>query len=162
MFKKHRYRPFKYKKKSFFFLGKLLPSDQKINFFVNYFLYNKAKANFFFLPSVVSSTKNPTFILTNLKDLVCNIAIKALFFSKSTNTYAKKTAKGFRLPSGNTLKTDSVSNFEIFEKKQINLYKKKASSFFFKKIKQTVRGVAKNAVDHPHGGKGRGGVLRGF
>ena len=41
-------------------------------------------------------------------------------------------------------------------------YSGKYSKFFFKKIKSSVRGSAKNANEHYNGGKGRSGVLRGF
>lgn len=37
-----------------------------------------------------------------------------------------------------------------------------SSKFFFKKLKLSVRGVAKNAVDHINGGKGACGVRKIF
>jgi hypothetical protein len=37
---------------------------------------------------------------------------------------------------------------------------KKSSKFFFKRSKLSVRGSAKNAVDHRNGGKGTGGILK--
>lgn len=66
------------------------------------------------------------------------------------------------LPSGKSLKAPTFLKAEPFEKKLTKSNNNKSSCKYFKQQKQNVRGVAKNAVDHIHGGKGRGGVLRGF
>ena len=50
----------------------------------------------------------------------------------------------------------------IFQKNTPHFWGKSLRLFFFKKKRISVRGVAKNSVDHKHGGKGRGGVLRNF
>lgn len=79
-----------------------------------------------------------------------------------TNTYAKKISNGIRLPSGKFIKNIKTALASKFSKKNTTLLRHKASVFFWKKKRIIVRGVAKNANDHNHGGKGRGGVLRGF
>lgn len=109
-------------------------------------------------------SKNKTYALfTNFeKTLLCNINLLSCFFVVSTNSYCKLHKNGLRLPSGELLTLPKFWKGEAFEKKQTTQPKRKSSYFFFKKLKQSVRGVAKNAVDHKHGGKGRGGVLRGF
>lgn len=46
-----------------------------------------------------------------------------------------------------------ILKYNIFKKKKANF-----NYFFFKRPK--TRGVAKNCVDHPNGGKGRSGILK--
>ena len=83
-------------------------------------------------------------------------------YATGTNTFGKKTSSGVRLPSGSQLKRVGSFIAANFSKKHTALLGKKSSTFFFKKKRISVRGVAKNSVDHKHGGKGRGGVLRNF
>jgi ribosomal protein L2 len=83
-------------------------------------------------------------------------------YATGVNTFGKKISSGVRLPSGNQLKRVGSFIAANFSKKQTALLGKKSSTFFFKKKRISVRGVAKNSVDHKHGGKGRGGVLRNF
>jgi ribosomal protein L2 len=66
------------------------------------------------------------------------------------------------MPSGSLYKSTAIFLASNFFKKKTTVITNKSSTFFFKKKRLSVRGVAKNAVDHKHGGKGRGGVLRGF
>ena len=83
-------------------------------------------------------------------------------YATGTNTFGKKTSSGVRLPSGSLLRRVGPFIAANFSKKHTALLGKKSSTFFFKKKRISVRGVAKNSVDHKHGGKGRGGVLRNF
>jgi len=66
----------------------------------------------------------------------------------------KLSSKEFRLISNDCFATiGSVSNYKHNLKK-----KKKASESIFKGIRPRVRGLAMNPVDHPHGGRTKGGM----
>ena len=95
-------------------------------------------------------------------DLFCNCLVAGRLIASSPNTYAKKISTGIRMPSGSLYKSTVIFLASNFLKKKTTVISNKSSTFFFKKKRLSVRGVAKNAVDHKHGGKGRGGVLRGF
>lgn len=102
------------------------------------------------------------FLSTDPGSILCNIFFSAKTYATSVNTFGKKIRSGVRLPSGIRLKGILFNLATNFVKKQTPLLGKKSSTFFFKKKRISVRGVAKNSVDHKHGGKGRGGVLRNF
>ena len=157
-----RYRPFRFKQQSNACLIANKASSRQIYFWVAYTLNQKTISSSFFLTNLIPINKQ-SFVFTGAeKKLICNINLLACFFSVSLNSYAKLHKEGIRLPSGELLKQTSFLKTELFEKKQTKQSRSKSSYFFFKKLKQTVKGVSKNAVDHKHGGKGRGGVLRGF
>ena len=111
---------------------------------------------------LLKSEPGNIFLSTEPGTLFCNIFYLAKTYATSANTFGKKTSAGIRLPSGAQLKGINLSLATNFVKKQTPLLGKKSSTFFFKKKRISVRGVAKNSVDHKHGGKGRGGVLRNF
>ncbi len=89
------------------------------------------------------------------------------FKSKLKVLSFKKTLSIFKLkmPSG-AVCTTTLVNFLALKieqaagafSKKFNLLKKKASFSYYNNKKPKTRGVAKNCVDHPNGGKGRNGV----
>lgn len=127
---------------------------------VNYLFLQKQQFSCFHLPGNLLT--NNTFLGHKANTLICNIVLTGKVLASCANTYARKISNGVRLPSGKLFKSTPYLPASNFSKKNTTLLNKKASVFFWKKKKIVVRGVAKNASDHKHGGKGRGGVLRGF
>lgn len=79
-------------------------------------------------------------------------------FSKILKINKNNFSVTLKLPSGLKKKAPYSEVYsEVFSQQKSNL-KKKASSLYLLKKKPQVRGVAKNAVDHPNGGKGRSGL----
>lgn len=155
-----RFRPFKqlYNKQTTFKRGK--PHPQFIYYLLNYFFLQKQQFSCFYIPSNFLSDK--PLLITKTGALLCNIILTSKVMACCINTYAKKISNGIRLPSGKFIKNIKTALASKFSKKNTTLLRHKASVFFWKKKRIIVRGVAKNANDHNHGGKGRGGVLRGF
>lgn len=65
-----------------------------------------------------------------------------------------------RLPSGYPVPIASVKSFSLGRAPHLVLGALKASNRWIKPRKLSVRGSAKNAVDHYNGGKGTGGFSR--
>ena len=129
-------------------------------FIKNYTLFSKRGFPNLYVPSTLAEPSS--FLPHSVNSLLCNVTFNFYTFSSSANVFSKKTARGVRLPSGALFKTSTVTLANFFSKKPTALLTAKSSTFFWKKRRISVRGVAKNAVDHAHGGKGRGGVLRGY
>lgn len=122
-------------------------------------LYKRTLTQFFIRENIAGFYSN-----TKLKkegSYVSNIFYK-FFFATSSNTFAVLKKKMLVLPSGVSLLFLPVIFYTAFQSSLMAELSKKSSKFFYKKKKLYVRGVAKNANDHPHGGSGRGGVLRGY
>lgn len=126
----------------------------------NYAFYLKQR--FYCLGVHQCSGNSNVFLLSEPGVPFCNMFYLAKTYATSANTFGKKSSSGVRLPSGIHLKGIPFILTCSFVKKKTTLLGKKSSTFFFKKKRISVRGVAKNSVDHKHGGKGRGGVLRNF
>lgn len=155
-----RFRPFKqlYNKQTTFKSSK--PNPQLIYHLINYFFLQKQQFSCFYMPGSLLSIRLLPIVKTGA--LLCNIILTGKVLACCANTYAKKISNGVRLPSGRLIKNTATVLAFKFVKKNTTLLRHKASVFFWKKKRIIVRGVAKNANDHNHGGKGRGGVLRGF
>ena len=155
-----RFRRFNHKQSKNPFLFSTFTQPQLLLFIKNYTLFSKSRFPNFYVPS--ASAEHSSFLPRGANSLLCNVAFSVYSFSSSSNVFSKKTARGLRLPSGTLFKTGRVVLANFFSKKRTSLLTAKSSTFFWKKCRVSVRGVAKNAVDHAHGGKGRGGVLRGY
>jgi hypothetical protein len=118
-------------------------------------------SSLFFLPAVRKAACASTFV-TCSKAMLCSLVFNNFFFAVSLNSYAFKQKNFIRLPSGQSFNCKEYLRASLFLKQRTQPLFTKASSFFFKKKRISVRGVAQNAVDHKNGGSGRGGVLRGF
>lgn len=155
-----RFRPFKSVTKKPAIFVNTTKRPQLIYTLINYMFLSKLRFSCF---SVPNSFKTATPVNTLKKgDLFCNCLVSGRTIASSPNTYAKKISTGIRMPSGSLYKSTAIFLASNFLKKKTTVITNKSSTFFFKKKRLSVRGVAKNAVDHKHGGKGRGGVLRGF
>lgn len=155
-----RFKPFRPRPRAGLSFTKTAEHLQLIYFVSNYAFCLKQR--FYCLGMPQEYGTGNIFLSTEPGTLFCNILYLAKTYATSTNTFGKKTSGGIRLPSGAQLKGINLSLATNFVKKQTPLLGKKSSTFFFKKKRISVRGVAKNSVDHKHGGKGRGGVLRNF
>lgn len=166
MFKKNasqqRTKPFKFKLKSRLSLMTNKTFSEPLRFWFAYGLCQKTVASTFFSSSFTTKNKQQHFFCNFKNQLLWNVQLLPFFFAVSLNSYAQVRRGNLVLPSGKLFKTSNLLKAEPFEKKLTKNSKQKSSCKFFKRLKQNVRGVAKNAVDHKHGGKGRGGVLRGF
>lgn len=158
----HRNKPFKFKSKAKASLSLNRAYGQPLNFWSAYGLNQKTVASTFFLSNFTAKTSKCYLFFKFTKQLLCNIQLLPFFFAISLNSYSKMRKGILVLPSGKSLKAPTFLKAEPFEKKLTKSNNNKSSCKYFKQQKQNVRGVAKNAVDHIHGGKGRGGVLRGF
>ena len=86
-------------------------------------------------------------------------------FARAAGTYCQIIQKGkdyskIRLPSGAifSLSNDSYATLGLISNSQSNLtYLGKAGKNRLRGIRPTVRGIAMNPVDHPHGGRTNGG-----
>ena len=85
-------------------------------------------------------------------------------YAKSPGSFAKLLtgAKTLRLPSGAAILVGSLNAASAVPARapQVEYSNRKSSKLFFKQSKISVRGAAKNAVDHRNGGKGPGGIRK--
>lgn len=128
-------------------------------FFKSELIYRRGLTQFFLRENIAGFYGN-----TKIKKegaLISNIFYK-FFFSTSSNTFSIIKKKMLVLPSGTLFLFLPIIFYSAFQSSLMSELSKKSSKFFYKKKKLYVRGVAKNANDHPHGGSGRGGVLRGY
>lgn len=83
-------------------------------------------------------------------------------FASSYLSLFRVLPRSCRLPSGQSFFVSTYFLCSLPQSKFFFDLRPKSSCFFFKKKRIGSRGVAQNACDHPNGGKGRGGVIRGF
>ena len=95
-------------------------------------------------------------------NLISSVSLGYNFFSCAANSFCRKVAAGLRLPSGTFLSKSKPIHYLAYTRLGLTTARAKSSNTFYSKKKIAVRGVAKNANDHSNGGKGRGGILRGF
>lgn len=83
-------------------------------------------------------------------------------FASSYLSLFRVLPRSCRLPSGQSFFVSTYFLCSLPQSKFFFDLRPKSSCFFFKKKRIGSRGVAQNACDHPNGGKGRSGVIRGF
>lgn len=159
-FPPQRFRKFKFKNVKKHRAPLLTLKNEKIKLFFKRELSHKRVLTQFFLRENIAGFYSNT-KLKKEGSLIANIFYK-FFFATSSNTFSILKKKNLVLPSGVVLLFLPVLFYSAFQSNLMAELSKKSSKFFYKKKKLYVRGVAKNANDHPHGGSGRGGVLRGY
>lgn len=127
---------------------------------------------FFFLSRVVENSVNSGFFFYSLTSktfagtVVNNVRLGGKLIAKSGGSWAlaRPTSVGLRLtlPSGVTVSVSRRISTKLGKLAFSTSWGSGSSKFFFKKVKLSVRGVAKNAVDHINGGKGACGVKKLF
>lgn len=104
----------------------------------------------------------------NLDSSVSNVfssfRVAAKEYAKSPGSFVKllANAASVRLPSGASVRMVEFASASAVTSRSplVDYPNRKSSKFFFKQSKISVRGAAKNAVDHRNGGKGPGGIRK--
>ena len=96
------------------------------------------------------------------KIAICNVVLDHIEIATSDQSYSTVSSGLLKLPSGLVWNVGGLTSYTILQVTRIRMGPSKSSRFFFKQQRLVVRGVAKNPRDHSNGGKGRGGIFRGF
>lgn len=86
---------------------------------------------------------------------ISKIQLKKKEIARSPGSIAYAVKKTIILCSGTRLKPALIQDFLVGRTICLNNMPHKSSSYYWKRTKIVVRGVAKNAYDHYNGGKGR-------